>query len=84
MLTRKVNLKADVGKVYPPVTFVWFTDDQEIENAKGKDSVSIDVNALDNDKYVSGKILINLKIIIPRARSSSRNLHFLAIDLKSS
>jgi len=48
-----VNLKADVGKVYPPVTFVWFNDDQEIESAKGQDSVSLDVNALDNDKYVS-------------------------------
>ena len=59
MLTRKVNLKADVGKVYPPVTFVWFNDDQEIESAKGKDSVSLDVNALDNDKYVSGKISTN-------------------------
>ena len=54
-----MNLKADVGKVYPPVTFVWFNDDQEIESAKGQDSVSLDVNALDNDKYVSGKILIH-------------------------
>ena len=58
ILTRKVNLKADVGKVYPPVTFVWFNDDQEIESAKGQDSVSLDVNALDNDKYISGMIYI--------------------------
>ena len=47
-----MNLKADVGNVYPPATFVWFNDDLEI--AKNTDSISIDVNALDNDKYVSG------------------------------